>query len=1495
MHITASVKEKDLCQLWEELGLINEYDSTHSNYYNILQKESKFTPNVRAIDDVDTQKKWIDENIISAFTEKKYVGRKNTLSFENVKIKPREYTLADQKKAIMSKRSLSRPVSANMILTENETGKILDRTTNTTIAMAPYHTGRNSIISGGVYYVPTNQIRLRPGAYTRKKANDEIETHFNLKSGTGSGLRINMEPQTGIFGMRLGTSNIKLYPLLEAMGVSDEKLKSIWGKDILDINKRRSGGQKDILKIYEKLLPFSSPNVDSDKKVEAIVESLNKATMEPEINEVTLGNPHLHLTSDAILDSTKKIIKVSRGEQQEDDRDSLQFKKIYSIEDFYKEKIMKDAGGLGKNLVIRKLDRRPDLTLIPPSYFTKQLWGAIKGDPTISPKGTLTQPIEEINPLDIYDQHHKISILGEGGIGDSHVISLEARNVHPSQFGFVDHIRTPESVNVGVDQRLALGTHKGRDNIIYKQFINSKTGKKEWLNPLDAITKIISFPGRASDKGKTIDAMKRGKVEEVPKKEIEYYLEHPNELYSTYNNLIPMPQAVQGNRMILAGKAISTSMPLVNPEAPLVLSKNPLTGNSFEQDLGHKILAKTSKVDGVIHSISKDNIFIKDPTGKTHRHGLFNNFPLNLKTLITNKIKVNRGQKVKKGDLIASSNFTDKHGVLANGMNLRSAYMPYRGWNFEDGIVISDSASKRLTSEQVYTYDYKIDDPDAQVVDKNKYRSIYPTLINRDQADMVDNDGIIKKGIKIKAGDPIILSMEKRVPSAKDIQLGNLHRALKNRFTNTAATWEHHSDGEVIDVYKDKKYVKVLVKTLTPAKVGDKLTGRFGNKGVIGKVVSDEQMPFVKNTNKKIEIILNPLGIPSRINPAQMHEAMLGKIVRKTNKPYILQSFDHDDLKKFTDKELEKNKISKDDTIVFPDDEKEIENVFNGVSYIWKLSKLSEGEIKKREIAGFDINEQPIKGKSIGGQAMRIGNMEINALLGHGAKYNLQEMSTIKGQKNDEFWRALKLGLPLPTPRTPFVYEKFMKMLEASGINVNKRGEYIQILPMTDRDILKKSSGEIIKPELLYSKNLMPIKQGLFDPGITGGTMGNRWSHITLTEALPNPIMEEPIKKILGINKFEFNNLIKENKLGKAIQNINLNVEIENIKKDISFGRESQKNLSIKKLGYLQTLKDNNLTLKDMMLKHAPVLPPIFRPVSAVGTKGSISPGGANLLYKDLITSNSALQALKKEFPDDEVKNERELNYKALKAVVGLGKPINIKNENKKAKGFIAEIVGDQPKTGFFQRRVISKTQDLVGRAVATPDPTLNMDQIGIPEKIAWKQFKPFVMRKMIGNGVSPLQADKEIQEQSERATRSLLAEMKERPVIVNRNPSLHKYNIMALEGILHSGDTIKMCPSIAPGFNLDHDGDQLNLYVPVTPEAVREAKNILLPSKNLLHLQDRKVHYTPIQESLYGAFSLTRPPKDKRVVKKYRNIMELKLDLKRGKIKATDVVELKR
>lgn len=324
-------------------------------------------------------------------------------------------------------------------------------------------------------------------------------------------------------------------------------------------------------------------------------------------------------------------------------------------------------------------------------------------------------------------------------------------------------------------------------------------------------------------------------------------------------------------------------------------------------------------------------------------------------------------------------------------------------------------------------------------------------------------------------------------------------------------------------------------------------------------------------------------------------------------------------------------------------------------------------------------------------------------------------------------------------------------------------------------------------------------------------------------------------------------------------------------------------------------MEANDIKPTELMLNNVPVLPPVFRPLSVVGSKGTISPGNANLLYKDLMVSNKVLKDLKPELPDSELGSERENNYKALKAVVGLGDPINIKNKSKGVKGFIREITGDQPKTGFFQRKVLSKTQDNVGRAVATPDPSLNIDQISLPEDMAWKAYAPFVMRRMITNGYgkNTVEIAEEIQNRTPNATKFLIEEMRDRPAIANRNPSLHKYNVMAFEALLNKDNVIKTSPPVASGFNLDHDGDQVNIHIPATPEAVKEAKDLLMPSKNLFHIRDRKIHYLPVQGSIMGLYGSSKPAADKGVKKVFNSIEELNKALKEGSVSARDVVEV--
>lgn len=521
--------------------------------------------------------------------------------------------------------------------------------------------------------------------------------------------------------------------------------------------------------------------------------------------------------------------------------------------------------------------------------------------------------------------------------------------------------------------------------------------------------------------------------------------------------------------------------------------------------------------------------------------------------------------------------------------------------------------------------------------------------------------------------------------------------------------------------------------------------------------------------------------------------------------------------------------------------------------------------------------------------------MELNALLGHGAKNIAREVSSIKGQRNDEFWRRMKLGFPLPSPTVPFVYNKFQDMLRGSGIDIKKEGNGLRLSPLIDKEILKLSNGQIQKGELIYSKNLNPVPGGLFDPGTTGGLYGNSWSHIKLSEGVPNPIMEDTIKKILRVNEKEFKKLYENGELEDKLKTFDTEAALKESYELAEQKSGAVKDFEFKRIGFLENLKRFKLQPKDLILHNIPVVPPIIRPISVVGTKETIQSGNANLLYKDLIVTNGALQNLKKELPSSSLGNERKLLYQAVKATVGLGDPVNLQNKNRGVSGFIETIVGDQPKSGYFQKKLLSKTQDLVSRGVASPDPNLSMDEISIPEESAWHDYKPFVLRRMIQNGESAVSADLEYEKRSMKAAKYLELEMKERPIILNRNPSLQKFNVMAFTPKINKDYTIKVSPGIVTGFNLDFDGDNVNLFVPATPEAVREAKEKLMPSKNLFHIKNRDVHYLPSQGTLLGLYSMTENVSNGKPKAVYSNIEDLKKDYLSGKLKATDTIELKK
>lgn len=624
------------------------------------------------------------------------------------------------------------------------------------------------------------------------------------------------------------------------------------------------------------------------------------------------------------------------------------------------------------------------------------------------------------------------------------------------------------------------------------------------------------------------------------------------------------------------------------------------------------------------------------------------------------------------------------------------------------------------------------------------------------------------------------------------------------------------------------------------------------------------------------EVLLNPLGILSRGNPAQIIEAALGKIAAKRGKPYIVPDFEGvEDMTRWTMHEVARNDMKVFDYVVDPETDRKINNVLSGNRFFMKLHHTAEGKGQGRATGGYTQEELPAKGGEAG--AKRISMMDTNSLLSHGVTQVLRDAATVRGQRNEDYWLAFMQGFSPPKPKVPLVFRKFVNELKAAGVNVVPDGAQIHIMALTDHDIDELAGNrEIRNGETVdFSKALEPVKGGLFDPELTGGHEGNRWSFIKLTEPMPNPVMEEPIRRLLGLTQRKFQDVLAcRDTLGrgdcgpegmqKALGRINLSREIMRARVEIKGSRKGARDQAIRRLGYLKAAKRLSIHPEEWMLDKVPVLPPMFRPVSIIEDSNIPLVADPNYLYKELIDANKLLAEMREAV--DDVGEERLAVYSAFKAVTGLGDPVHPKLQEKRVRGILKHIFGSAPKMGTVQRRLLSSPVDLVGRAVISPNPDLDMDHVGLPENRAWDVYRDFIVRRLKRRGLPLLEAMRHAKERTPQAREELLKEIEHRPVYINRAPVLHRFGIMAFWPKLVKGDTLQISPLVVHGFNADFDGDAMQYHVPVDDAARQEAIDRMMPSQNLLSPADFKTPmHMPGQEYVGGLYAATRKSKKKR------------------------------
>ena len=398
-------------------------------------------------------------------------------------------TLDDQLEAILTGGRLAVPLRGKV--------KLIDKTTNTpldekevTLANVPYMNDDGIFVWGGTQYVTSNQSRLKAGVYARTKDNGELESHLNVKPGTGASMRLSMEPETGVFKTVIDKASIKLYPVLRALGVPDEKLREAWGDEILKRN-QEAWDRNAFPKFYDKLMGrFATPDAPDEEKLKQVSDRLGTAAFDPEVNTRTLGKPYANLSTDLLTDASAKLLHVNQGTADEDDRDHPANRTFHSVEDFLGDRVALDAGKIGRNLLYRATYDR-SLKHLSPGHFTPQLEKLVVSN-------QLTQVVPGLNPLEIYDQHNRVIQLGEGGLSSVESIPVSSRNLQAGQIGLIDPIRSSESMSIGVDQRFTVAARKGDDGHVYYPVLNRRTGQKEYVNPVMLHNKTLAFPSTKS-------------------------------------------------------------------------------------------------------------------------------------------------------------------------------------------------------------------------------------------------------------------------------------------------------------------------------------------------------------------------------------------------------------------------------------------------------------------------------------------------------------------------------------------------------------------------------------------------------------------------------------------------------------------------------------------------------------------------------------------------------------------------------------------------------------------------------------------------------------------------------------------------------------------------------------------------------------------------------------------------------------------------------------
>jgi DNA-directed RNA polymerase subunit beta len=1035
--------------------------------------------------------------------------------------------------------NFARPLFVTARFMNKQTGEIKEQ--QVFLGDFPMMTENGVFIVNGTERVVVSQLVRSPGVYydsTPDKTSDRVIYAGKVIPGRGAWLEFDTDKRDTI-GVRVDRKRRQyVSAFLRALGIAetDEEILDLFdgAESIKNTLERDPATDRDeaLVDLYRKLRPGEPTTVESARGlIQTLFRNpkrydltrvgrykLSQKFQQPTPDDYRAEGLQL-LRDEDMVDAIKYLVALHAGKSTMVTHMGIEIPVLTDDIDHFGNRRIRTVGELIQNQIrvgLSRLERvvKERMTTQDPEAITPQSLINIR-PVTASIKeffGTsqLSQFMDQPNPLAGLTHRRRLSALGPGGLSRERA-GFEVRDVHQSHYGRMCPIETPEGPNIGLIGSLATYARVNRFGFIetpYRKVEDGKVSKKiEYLTATEEERYVIAqanaplTPDGNFKNNRVLVRKAGGEVESVSPSQVDYMDVSPKQIVSVSTALIPFLEHDDANRALMGSNMQRQAVPLIRSDAPLV-------GTGVEQrtaqDSGDMVV---SPVEGEVTDVTGTEIVVKEKgTNKKHTFQLDKFERSNQGTCMNQKPLVREGDSVKVGDVLADGPSTDQ-GELALGRNLMVAFMPWNGHNFEDAIILSERLVRDDLLTSIHIEEHEIDARDTKLGAEEITRDI-PNVAEEVLADL-DEDGIIRVGAEVGPGDYLV----GKVTPKGETELTPEERLLRAIFgekarevRDTSLKVPHGEQGKVIAVKVFKRdegfdlppgvneLVRVYVAQQRKISEGDKLAGRHGNKGIVAKILPEADMPFMED-GTPVDIILSPLGVPSRMNLGQVLETHLGWAAAQGWEPFkddtspanvgakpwtkvatpVFDGAREDEIMKV----IANAKPNRDGNKLVGDDGKATlfdgrtgepfdTDVTVGYIYMLKLVHLVDDKIHARSTGPYSmITQQPLGGKAqFGGQ--RFGEMEVWALEAYGAAYALQEVLTIKSddvQGRVKVYEAIVKGDNIPEPGIPESFRVLIKEMQSLCLNVEMlaAGEEVELRDL-EEDMYR--SGESLGIDL---------------------------------------------------------------------------------------------------------------------------------------------------------------------------------------------------------------------------------------------------------------------------------------------------------------------------------------------------------------------------------------------------------------------------------------------